>query len=174
MNVKKLSIAIALPIVLLLSGCAVTSHGHTDPHASAAAQPSKPASDPLVKNFGEVVTYDDGVSVSVSAPSPYTVSDSAMGQISGQQNLVVTIVITNNSKKTLDIVGTPNAKSGGQQAASIADLQNNVGDWASGPLIAGQSIKWQSAFSVVDPTSLTVAYSPDFDHKDAIFTNAKG
>jgi len=173
-TIQKISIAIALPVVLLMSGCAVQGSTHADPKASSATveKPAPaPVTDPLVKKFGEVVTYKDGVSVSVSPAAPYTPSPEAAGATAGMTYIQVTLVVTNNSDKTLDQAGWPTATSGGQQAAAISDFGQNIGDTPAGPLLAGQTMKWNEAFSVADAADITIAYSPSFEYKNAIFTS---
>lgn len=176
MNIKKIALAIALPAVLLLSACSVQAAPTTDNHASAAPAPAaKPSTTPssdansLIKGFGQIATYSDGVSVSVSVPGAYTPSDEAAGVVAGQTNVVFTIVVTNNSKDALSLDQTAQANSGGQQASAIFDLGANIGFQPSAAVLPGQTIQFQQAFSVADPNNITLQYAPTYDYKAAIF-----
>jgi hypothetical protein len=170
-TIKKFAVIALLPVALLLSGCAVTGAApHSDPKASAAAAPSpSPKQDSLLKGFGQTITYTTGVSVSVSAPSPYTPSEEAAGVVAGQQVVQFNVVVTNNSADSVDIAGYPQATSGGQPAHSITDLGANVGNTPMTTLLAGQSLQWAEAFSVANPADVTFQYAPVMTYKTAIF-----
>jgi hypothetical protein len=171
---QKAFVIVLLPVVLILSACSTQGSSHVDPHASAAstahATPA-PKANPLLKGFDSVETYTDGVSVSVSSGAPYTPSPEAAGVIAGETNLVFTIVVTNGSKTNLDIAGFPQANSGGQAASDISDFGSNVGNDPMTTLLPSQTIKWQEAFSVADPTDITFMYAPSFAYDKAIFTS---
>jgi hypothetical protein len=171
MNImKKLSIVIALPVVLLLSACSVQATSHTDTHASSAPKPSAAVqTDPLLKGFGETITYKDGISVSVSKPAPFTPSMYAAGVVQGQSDVLFNVVVTNHSKENLELLGFPEATSGGQKASVITDLGSNIGNEPTSALLPEQSITWQEGFSVADPTNITLQYRVNFTHEPAIF-----
>jgi hypothetical protein len=123
----------------------------------------------LVKGFGKIITYTDGVSISVSTPAPYQPTEFAAGAVDGQSAVVFTVVVTNGSKETLDVAAFASANSGGKVASSIADLANNIGLSPSTSLLAGQTVQWQEAFSVADVNDITFQITPDFLHDKAIF-----
>lgn len=168
-TMKKISIAVALPLVLLMSGCAIGGTNNPPPanNAGHVTTPAAPAS--LLKGFGDVITYENGVSIKVTAPVPYTPSVSAAGSVAGLQVVSFTVTVTNGTKAILDQSGYPDATSGGQKATSITDIGNHVGDTPMGPLLAGQSITWTEAFGVADPANVTFSYSPGIQYKTAIF-----
>ena len=157
-----------------LTGCTVGGAAQTDTKASAASKPSAAASspsNPLQKKLGEVVTYKDGLSVSVSPPSPYTPSAEAAGVQDGATNIVFNVVITNNSKKNVDVGGFPTVNSGGTQASSITDLGANVGVSPATTLLPTQKITFQDAFSVKDAGDITYLITPGIGYDQAIFTS---
>lgn len=169
-TIKRIFLILVFPVALLLTGCSVGVSSHTDHNVTSAPKPSVATqTDPLVKGFGDVITYKDGVSLSVSKPATYTPTDVAAGTVDGQDNLAFTIVVTNNSKKNVDVGGFPQVTSGGQQAHTITDLEKNVGVPPVTTLLPGKSIKWVAAFSVADPKDVTIEYTPGFDYDQAIF-----
>lgn len=172
-TLKKLGIAAILPLMLVMTGCTFVKGEFTpvDKHATTASP--APKSDPLLKGFGEVITYEDGVSVSVSKPVPYSPSAYAAGVTKGAKNVMFTIVVTNNSDTALDILGFPQANSGGQAASGITDFGDDRLNEPQAPLLPGRSIKWEEAFSVADPTDVTFSFAPNFDYKDAVFDSSK-
>lgn len=178
----KLSITLATVglSALLLTGCSVPAAPTPDPVASAASQPEvqEPVAEtsPLIQPFGGVVTYEDGVSVSVSTGAPFQPTDMAVGAEGGTP-LVFKVVLTNNSTEPLEPTAFPSATSGGQMASNIADVANpEFGDIGLSPtttILPGQTIEWYSAFSVADPADVTFEVSPtSFDYDMAIFTTA--
>ncbi|MDR6906367.1 energy-coupling factor transporter transmembrane protein EcfT [Agromyces sp. 3263] len=135
-----------------------------------AEEPAPDAVDTL--SFGQTMVWEDDVELTVSAPEPYTPSEYAAGA-DLPSNLVFTITITNNSTENLEPLPYPRLASGGQEGSQIFDVSES-GDIGVPPttvILPGQSVTWQSAWSVADPNSLTMQISPSFDYDDAVFTN---
>jgi hypothetical protein len=170
-RIHSVVVVAALPLILLLAGCTVGGAIHSDTKASSATKPSAAPPLPLQKKLGEVVTYKDGLSVSVSAPAPFTPSAEAAGATSGGTNIVFNVVITNNSKANVDIGGIPQVNSGGASASSITDIGANVDGSANTTLLPTQSINFQDAYSVKDLTDLTYLITPGIGYSQAIFTS---
>jgi hypothetical protein len=168
---KKIVAPLVLILALVLSGCSIKAVQHADAPAAEPAPSvvATPAPDPLVKGFGKTVTYTDGVTISVSAPTAYAPTQFAAGTVDGQNTYVFTVVVTNGSAKTLDLSAWASANSGGKVASSVADLANNIGLSPSTSLLTGQSVQWDEAFSVADANDITFQISPDFLHDKAIF-----
>lgn len=169
-----LNLTLMSVMIFIVAGCAIQGT-NTPMHKPAVVENSAtptptPSADPLVKPFGGTVTYQDGVTVSVSTATPYQPSAEAAGAISGQPVLKFTLTVTNGSKDILKMIGYPDATSGSQQAAAVSDLGSQVGNTPDATLLQGQSIKWDEAFSVADPSDITMTYSPDMVHATAIFT----
>lgn len=178
MNIKGIAIAAALVASLGLAGCTTQVASQPTTHASAAAQPSaaaKPASN--VHGFGDVITYKDGVSISVSAPTPFTPSTYAAGVTPGATNELFTVVVTNGSKTQFTPYTSITMNSAGASASSITDVGSPIGDVGVGTstvLLPGQTIKWLMGFSVPDPTNMTMdAELGVGTYEAAIFTNTK-
>lgn len=184
-NIKKQYIAAfvaGLALTASLTACSTPAASAPDPQASAATADEKPAETPpavneLVKPFGEVVTYKDGVSISVSAPTQFTPSNlDSFPLPEGQTPLVFKVVLTNNSDKPLEPGAIAQANSGGKPATYIADVANteypDLGMFPTTTILPGQTLEWFTAFSVIDPADITLEIAPaPIDYDNAIFTN---
>jgi hypothetical protein len=144
---------------------------------SPLGEPEQPAAPVGNLAFGDTMTWDDGVALTVSAPEPYTPSPIAVGSTLAN-NVVFTMTITNNSTENLQPVPFPTLTSGGQEASQIfdlgADLEGDADDVGIPPTAIvppGGSLSWRVAWSVADPASLTMEASPSFAYANATFTN---
>ncbi len=149
----------------------VTSSAPSAP-ASAAASDAASAGPAASTNysFGDTVTYKDGLAITVSAPTPYTPSDSAAGADQAA-NIQFTITLKNGTTKNYDPLLYPTVSSNGTEASSITDIGNKVGLAPTTAVPAGQSITFVTAFSVADPTKLVLDISPGFGYDEAVFQN---
>ncbi|RZS64554.1 uncharacterized protein DUF2510 [Agromyces ramosus] len=138
-------------------------------------QPDAPVPGDLA--FGETMTWDDGVALTVSVPEPYTPSEFAVGATHAN-NVVFTLTITNDSTEDLQPLPLPTLLSGDQEVSQIFDIGNDVtgpGDDVGIPPTAtvepGGSVSWRAAWSLDDPSSLTLEAAPSFVYPSATFTN---
>ncbi|KRE29099.1 hypothetical protein ASG80_20410 [Agromyces sp. Soil535] len=123
--------------------------------------------------FGETMTWEDGVSMTVSEPETFTPSDLAMGADQAK-NLAFTLTITNDSSENIQPVVFSRLASDGTEATRIFDVGADGGQVGIPPttaILPGESITWREAWSVADPDSLTMQTAPSFQYEDAIFTN---
>ncbi|GAA1814393.1 DUF2510 domain-containing protein [Agromyces neolithicus] len=153
-----------------------------DPGADPAPEPEQPVPPgaPVEGElaFGETMTWDDGVALTVSAPEPYTPSEFALGATNAS-NVVFTLTLTNNSSADLQPLPLPAVSSGDQEVSQIFDIGSDVigtGDDVGFPPAAtiepGESVTWRAAWSLDDPSSLTMQVAPSFLYPSATFTNA--
>src|SRR5688572_29311506 len=166
MNRKTLP-TLALIGALALAGCtSVEAGGGSSKDSAPSPKPSfaepapEPTSEPvpdpqedMILAFGEAMTWENKVSLSVSARGPFTAGEYAAGATPGQEQIVFTLVITNNSTEVLEpsVYGT--LSSGGAEASRIFDSGNPAGEISSGPstaILPGQTIQWLEAYSVAD------------------------
>lgn len=151
--------------------------GQDDPGADPAPeQPEAPGAGSLA--FGETMTWDDGVALTVSAPEPYTPSEFAVGATRAN-HVVVTLTLTNGSTEDLQPLPLPSMSAGDQEVSQIVDLGNDllgpaddVGIPPTATIEPGASISWRVAWSVDDPSSLTLQVAPHLLYPSATFTNA--
>lgn len=177
-----LFILLLIVVAMFAVGCSTSEASTPDPEASAAAAPAEDSVDEPapeaevtgVHAFGETVTFDDGLSLSVSTPSEFTPSELSAGAVDGQSSVVFEFVISNNTDKNFDpVLMLATASSGGSEASGVFDTDQGVGFPPTTVVLPGQTIKWLQAFSVADPASITLETSVSFSHDDVIFTNNK-
>lgn len=152
--------------------------GEDDPGAEPdSEQPEAPVGGDLA--FGETMTWDDGVALTVSVPEPYTPSEFAVGA-AHDNTVVFTLTITNNSTEDLQPLPLPTLSSGDQEVSQVFDIGSDVvgpGDDVGIPPTAtvepGGSVSWRAAWSLDDPSSLTLQAAPSFLYPSATFTNVK-
>ena len=172
-----------LALTASLTACTSVSATSVDPDAKAAtseeapAVEEEPAANPLIKPFGEVVSYEDGVSISVALIGEFTPTQYAIYN-EGETPLVFKVLITNNSEEPLEPAAVAEATSGGKPAGFIADAGNpeygDLGLFPTSVILPGQTLEWYTAFGVTDPADVTMQLSPTlFDHEAAIFTTSK-
>lgn len=178
--IASLLAAVALTATLTACGTPATS---TDPDAKPAtseaptAVKEAPAENEFIKPFGDIVSYADGVSISVALVGEFTPGQYAIyGE--GEIPLVFKVVLTNNSDEPLEPGVIPQANSGGKPATYIADVGNpeygDLGLFPTAAILPGQTLEWFTAFGVADPADVTMQLSPmPFDYDDAIFTTSK-
>ena len=138
-------------------------------------QPEAPVAGDLA--FGETMTWDDGVALTVSVPEPYTPSEFAVGA-TRENTVVFTLTITNNSTEDLQPLPLPTLSSGDQEVSQVFDIGSDVfgpGDDVGIPPTAtvepGGSVSWRAAWSLDDPSSLTLQAAPSLLYPSATFTN---
>lgn len=168
---------------LILTGCSIPqAEVMNDKSKASAAAPVEettvPTPEPEVNEgilpFGQIMTWEDNVSISVSEPAPYAPQEWAAGVVEGQTHLVFTLVLTNNSDEVFDPSVFSTVSSGGVEASAIFDSGNPAGETTGGPttpVLPGQTVKWLEAYSVADPAAITFQTAPSFSYEPVIFTN---
>lgn len=137
----------------------------TAPSFAPEPEPEEKPTDNLA--FGEAATYDDGVSVSVSTPAPYTPDQYAAGA-DFPTSLSFTITITNGTGENLDAYAYTTITSGGQAGSQVFDGNTS---YPTGVILPGQTLSWVENWSVADPAAIVLSIQPGFDYDTAIFTN---
>ena len=121
--------------------------------------------------------WTDKMSATVVSVVKFTPSSTAAGTHPGQSGIKVTVKISNNSAKRLDLtLASVKVKSGasGTQADTIIDLENNLGLGFEGSVPPGNAATATYGFSVPtgELSKIDVEVSPDFDHDSAVFEGA--
>jgi hypothetical protein len=122
------------------------------------------------------VEWNDHIQASVLSAQRFTPSSTAHTH-PGQVGVKVTVKITNNSSKQLDLtLAQVKLKSGdnGTQADDIIDIENNITLGFEGAVAPGHSATAVYAFSVPpdDLNKLDIEVSPGFDYDAGIFEGA--
>lgn len=179
---------VGVAALLLVAGCSSTpSTGTTgekapsmdDVKASSQAKAGEEteaaaedtAADSGIYKFGETAKFD-GLTIGVSAPSPYTPSETAfIGDTKTPNNVKMTVTITNTGSKPYDPVLTSSTvSSGGQEALTVTDSQNNVGIPPTTSVLPGKSVSYDVAFNVADPNDLQLDVTGGFEYATVTFT----
>jgi hypothetical protein len=125
--------------------------------------------------FGETMAWDDGVAMTVSAPEPFSPSNLAAGADQAE-NVVFTLTITNDSSENVQPIVVSTLSSNATEATRIIDIGaegGQVGIPPTTPILPGESITWQEAWSVSDTSSLTLQTAPSFAYESVVFTNVR-
>ncbi|MBP1242673.1 hypothetical protein ABID92_001431 [Frigoribacterium sp. PvP120] len=176
-------ISVAVLVVGLVAAGSVRdsideSYGETGGSSSPdVAEPSEPTDDASEEAssenavFGDVWSYDDGISVSVSAPQPFTPSETAAGADQAAA-VVFTVTVQNDTGANYDpIEAYSSVSSAGVEASQVFDSAQGLMGSPSTAVPAGQSATWQEVYSVSDPAQLVYQIAPGYDYDAAIFTN---
>jgi hypothetical protein len=127
--------------------------------------------DVIAAQFGQVVTYDDGMEISVSEPTPFTPSGSAVGADQAV-NLSFTVTITNGTSADYDPFSFSTVTSGGVDASLIIDPDDGAEGLPPVDTIpAGQTVTYVEAYSVADANDIVYDVAPGFEYQTARFTN---
>jgi hypothetical protein len=121
--------------------------------------------------FGETYTFEDGVSITVSAPEPFTPSDYA--DTSEQAaDITVSITLTNGTGANFDpSLVYSSVTSGGVEGDRVFDSAQKVGLSPTTAVPDGQSISWLEGYSVADPAQLVLQISPGYDYEDVVYVS---
>lgn len=122
--------------------------------------------------FGQIMAWEDGVTMTVTPPEPYVPTDFAQG--GGASNVVFTLTITNGSPGSIGLLTYSRVTSAGQPGSIIFDLLDSgeeISVEPTGVLEPGQSVTWREAWSVADPNTISMVDSPTVDHVEVTFTN---
>jgi hypothetical protein len=125
--------------------------------------------------FGDTQAWDDGVSMTVSGPEPFTPSDLAAGADQAE-DVVFTLTITNDSSENVQPVVFSRLESDGVEATRILDVGAEGGQVGIPPTTAvlpGESLTWREAWSVADSASLTLQTAPSFTYEDVTWTSER-
>jgi hypothetical protein len=129
------------------------------------------AAEVIAAQFGQVVTYDDGMEISVSEPTPFTPSESAVGADQAA-NLSFTVTIVNGTGADYQPFSFSTVTSAGVDASLIIDPDNGAEGLPPVDTIpAGQTVTYVEAYSVADPSDITYDVAPGFEYTTARFTN---
>lgn len=174
---KFVLVVTAAALLIGLTACGTSGKPSAEAPAKAEHTTSAPTKTPASENakFGQSYKWSDGLVVAISVPQPYEPTASAAGAVAGAQNILFKITVTNGTNENVDASMTQfSLTSGGTAAGAISDIEGAAGDGfgPQTPVLPGQSVSWNSAWSVKDVNDLTAQFQfVDFTHKPAIFTN---
>lgn len=134
-----------------------------------------PAS-PGALDFGTARRYEDGLQVTVSAPRPFSPSDTAAGHSPGNRAVTVEVTVLNGSdeRANLDIVRVEARDADGRTADRIFDSTKDASGGLSGTLLPGKQSVATYAFDLPRnaATSLDIEVTPGFNYDPAVWSGA--
>ncbi|AJW78486.1 hypothetical protein [Clavibacter michiganensis] len=121
--------------------------------------------------FGETFAYTDGVSVTVSAPQPFTPSEYA--NKGSEPNFVLfEITVVNGSEGNYDPTSFYDTlQSANAESEEVYDSQQGLGNSPTTSLLPGREAKWTVAYGVLDPNDMVMEITPGFEYSSRIWTN---
>ena len=170
---------VALVLVTALSACGsapVATPPQQAPTGSAgkvasSASLTSAAPSALTKQFGSTFTWDDGLAVTVSAPTPFKPKSDVSYQDKDSKAFVVVEVTFKNgatepmSPGMLSLRGT----TGSREAKRIFDSASGLELEPSAKVLPGREVKWKVAFGVDLGQPFTVQIDYGFDRKGGIY-----
>jgi hypothetical protein len=141
----------------------------TSAEQAASESPATPAN----PKFGEIYKYDDGLTVTISAPQPYTPSDSAfIGSSAPAAFVAFDVTVVNGTQANFDpSMFSVSLQSTNVEQEEIFDSANSVGGSPSTAILPGRESVFKVAFGATDPNDLVMQVSPSFEHDSVIFTS---
>ncbi|MDN4611063.1 hypothetical protein [Arthrobacter burdickii] len=180
---RRLALTTALIMGLGLTGCSGSTPTVTPaseaPAADAAATSAPAETTEAVSSrtaaFGDTVTFDSGVAVTVTFDGFKPASPSAYGAVEGQY-AVFTITAVNNSAEEIEagIMGGPTVRVGaaGTQAQLASDVEVGIGSSILSTMLPGSTQTGQVAYGIAAADAGQIQMEimdPSFSGKDAIF-----
>jgi hypothetical protein len=150
----------------------VFSAGSSGPDGVAEAGEPSTEDLPTVEPFGDAFEWNNDLRITVSAPSPYTPTDSAVGGEGAPAAVRLEVTVTNGSDAEYDPAEFfATAQSGSAEAEEIYDGAGGLDGAPYTTVPPGGSITFPIGFGVTDPADLVVQISPGFDYDVALFTS---
>lgn len=138
----------------------------TAPPSTDSAQGGAASSS--VVGFGQTVTYEDGTTVTVSAPETRRFASSSLG--TGEQGMVVDVSVTAGSEVVTGATVMVNARQGESEVASVIALEENIDGMIENDIRPGRTVTETYAFDADDAGDLEVIVKPGFTYHEAVFT----
>ena len=126
-----------------------------------------------VLEFGDTAEFEDGLRLTVSEPrTDYVPSEYASHLDKSLTDYVAfTVTIENSTSEPFEPLFYAEGNSGGKAIDQIFDSEQNIGSAPSGRILPGESVTFDVAFGVADPSSITLDVSADFDHDAVLYSN---
>ncbi len=128
---------------------------------TAASAPATPATDdsqePASPTFGDTYKFEDGISVSISAPKKF--KSSYPEDVKGT-SVKMTVKFTNGTSKTVDpTMILISASSGESESEEIFDGDKGLNGGPDTKLKPGKSVKWDIGFDVKSTKDVQVDFT---------------
>jgi hypothetical protein len=134
-----------------------------------ATEESASSEEETTLSFDNVYTYEDGLSVYISAPEHYEPTEIAAGADDHEYAVQFNVTLTNDSSASVPPYEfSSSILSGSRQGELIADT--DLDSTLAFELLEGRSAAFVLAFAVDDPEDLVLTVTPAFDRQSLRFT----
>ncbi|MGD8193944.1 hypothetical protein ACEXQB_005545 [Herbiconiux sp. P18] len=153
-----------------LIGSATSAGGPFGPAAPAATASAEPDSELVPAVYGQTVTYDDGLQISVSEPQSFSPSPAASGADQAA-NVAVTVTVYNGRDVAFDPVTFTSVVSAGVNGSPIVDSNNGMtGLPPTTSIGVGETFTYVEAYSVADADDVAYVVTPSPEYFPARFS----
>ena len=170
-------VGLALAAVVTLNGCtgAIPLADPTEPvtqgptETTSPLEPSEepttsePSSTPedLTLRFGETVTYQDGLAITVSKPKRFKPSEYSVYPEDADLYVKFTVTVKNGTNRRLDPSGiTTTASSGEEEMEEVYDTENKLDGNPQTKLLKGKTVKYQIGYGSLKGKDFVLEVSP--------------
>ncbi len=139
-----------------------------EPEEAAPAEEAEGQDDNGVALFGETLTRDDGLELTVSEPQPFTPSEWAAGGEGSAQHVRFEITITNGTAEKFDpSMIYPTVTSGGVEGEEVFDEGLDGAPMTT--VLPGKSVTFPIGFGVEDAADVLMEIELDWEDEPALF-----
>jgi hypothetical protein len=144
---------------------------NTPPTQPTEPEPTATSTDPATIAFGKTFEWENHLSVTVSAPKPFTPSDTAFGGEAFKSAVQFTIVLVNKSGKPFDasMVYT-SVQSNDVEADEIYDSAKGFNGAPETKVLNNRQAKFRVAFGVANPKDIVFELTPGGENVSTLWT----
>ncbi len=151
------------------STSSTTSTPTTDETSPESSVPAAGTDDAAIVLFGETYAWEDGLEVTIAAPTPFTPSEYAAAS-EAAAHVSVAITIANRTGTTYDpTMFSSRARSGTSEADEVYDSENGFSGAPDTGLLDGRDVTFSIGFGVSDPDDLVLEVRPGFDYNEMYY-----
>jgi len=170
--------------VLALAGCSSSNGSKSDstptgtnapPEVVATTEtptptPTPTSTEPETLKFGETNTWEDNISIRVSAPKVFDPTEYAAGTEGFKYFVVFTITVVNKSGAAYDPTDlTDSVQSNDTEGSRVFDSQGT--SELGTKILNGRQGTFKAAYGVANPKDIVLEVTPSYEHASAIWTS---
>lgn len=122
--------------------------------------------------FGETWEYDDGLTVTVSAPEAFSPTDTAAGGEAFDHHVKFTVTVVNGTGAPFDpSMITESVQSDNMEGDAVFD--DGLEGAPMTTVLDGRETTFDVGYGVSNPDDIVLEVSPSFEHDSAIFTDSE-
>lgn len=118
--------------------------------------------------FGETFTYENGLSVTVSAPEPFTPSDVSAGGENFSAHVRFNVTVVNGTDERYEpLMFSTSLQSANQEGDAVFD--NGLEGAPTTVLLPGREATFPVGYGVANPEDLVLEVSPGFEYESIVY-----